>query len=1601
MSRRATAAGVSPFNLPVRRPVATAMLFCGILLLGWIAWNPLELPPSRIAVELLPPVSGDELFVSFGRAGSEPEVVEREILLPLEARVSELPDVEETWAEVSGSTGSFRIRFEPGADLEIRELDLRRVAAELARSQPRGSFIDVSAQDLTAVSRFVMFVQVTGGEDRNSLLDFVDERITPRLASVSGVSHVMTGGGAPREMTVRIDPDRCAAVGVLPDQVTAALANAVQRLRFLGGAEDEGGRTAVLLDGRPQGVVSLAETRIVPDRPLLLRHVADVSFGTGIEEMLFRVNGQPTVALVVFQEEGANLVRLGRKLRERLDALREEFRDYGLDFVINFDAAELVEDQLDRLKRLAVSGFVIALAVLFLFLRRWRAVFVVAVAVPTSLLAAVALLFLAGQSINLITLFGLAVGIGMLVDNSIVVYEAVQRQLEHGADPDRAAELGVRRTIRAILAASTTNGVVFLPIVFADFDQAMTRSLLEVLALAILLPMAASVLVAVGLVPLLARHFAAPAALARIAALRRRRAELADLVRPDRVKEMFSGFLTVALRRPAGWLTGVIAAVLLTVVIALPWVTVGGANREPPEAETVRLTVEIDQGASLAHATGVFERLEEATMALDGLKLVESVVREDGGAMTVHLLPKDERPDEVNAARVREVAREAARELSGVGIDTQQSGFAGGGAGGGGGGLAGLLGQGPSATVLSGPDARELRELGREIEERLNEIQEVGSAWVVGRVGGEEIRVVPDHIALEGFGLTADQVLPALNVVRREGVEMRTGFTLPGGREIPMTVRRTESEGRATSDLRRLRLATPAGTLPLTAVADVRRMPPPPLIQHHNGRREISVYYRLGADAPETGPARKALDEQIRTAIQQVHRPSGYTLETPKADATFNWFKRILVPVLLLLYAVLAVTFESLTLPLLVLAALPLTVLGATWALVLAGMPADMMALMGALALIGLTVNSAILLVDRMQQRARLGGMTAGAAALAAVRERARPVLMTTTTTVAGLWPLALVTGAENEIWPPFATIVMGGLVTSTLLTLLVVPVGFVFLHRLDRLFGRLGPWIVLGWIGSTAAIIAPLVVSDAVSSLKWQLVTTLLVAAAFLGVAVWIFRRPERVEPAAADGPPVVEVRYLHKVYGRPGPIGRAWRAPRRFAERVSQRGGRAFHPRDAAERIPPVILLLAGALYLAFSLQSVFWRLVFLFVAAGLGAALVKQLRRWRGRADTLGHVEPGGAEGAVALLLPWAALAHVTIGSYVMPRLADETPDLFLWVPIALGLGLLLFQSGRHTALELARGRLRQRLEQGKLRRLRSQWRRLSRVCFGLDLPREQVHALGGVNFAAERGMVGILGPNGAGKTTLLRVLAGILDSSQGVASLGGVPVKRLRRYLARYVGYLPQEFGLPRSLTAREYLSYYALLYEIEPAAERERRITRLLEEVGLGDRADEKIGSFSGGMRQRVAVARTLLRLPPVIIVDEPTVGLDPRERIRFRNLLARLSEGRVVLFSTHVVEDVEVACERVIVLARGKVVFDGPPGDLAGVAEGKVWQIRYEPGREPSLPERALLVDQAPEASGAVRSRVLLDEAPEAEAEPVAPTLQDGYLWLTGERGAA
>jgi ABC-type multidrug transport system ATPase subunit len=276
------------------------------------------------------------------------------------------------------------------------------------------------------------------------------------------------------------------------------------------------------------------------------------------------------------------------------------------------------------------------------------------------------------------------------------------------------------------------------------------------------------------------------------------------------------------------------------------------------------------------------------------------------------------------------------------------------------------------------------------------------------------------------------------------------------------------------------------------------------------------------------------------------------------------------------------------------------------------------------------------------------------------------------------------------------------------------------------------------------------------------------------------------------------------------------------------------------------------------------------------------------------------------------------------------------------------------------------------------------------------RGNVQALRGIDLRIDTGMFGLLGPNGAGKTTLMRILAGILRPTGGTLNIGASDcgTEQGRLAVKRILGYLPQELGLYPDLSAREFLDYIALLKGLDNPAARRRRIDELLEVAGLADAAGRKLKTFSGGMKRRIGIAQALLNDPQLLIVDEPTAGLDPEERIRFRNLLVDLAGNRTVLLSTHIVEDIAQTCQRLAIMSSGRVLFHGTIAELVDAARGKVW-LATTAGPKPT---GDLTVISTMHLGSSVQYRVVGETPPPTDAQPVEPTLEDGYIWLMRER---
>jgi ABC-type multidrug transport system ATPase subunit len=272
-------------------------------------------------------------------------------------------------------------------------------------------------------------------------------------------------------------------------------------------------------------------------------------------------------------------------------------------------------------------------------------------------------------------------------------------------------------------------------------------------------------------------------------------------------------------------------------------------------------------------------------------------------------------------------------------------------------------------------------------------------------------------------------------------------------------------------------------------------------------------------------------------------------------------------------------------------------------------------------------------------------------------------------------------------------------------------------------------------------------------------------------------------------------------------------------------------------------------------------------------------------------------------------------------------------------------------------------------------------------------ERFKALKGVSIDISTGMFGLLGPNGAGKSTMIRTICGILDQSYGKIWINGIDTQEKREELQGLIGYLPQEFGMYENMTALAYLDYQAMLKGLTDTGKRQARVKEVLESVHMWEHRNKKIGAYSGGMKQRIGIAQVLLHLPRILVVDEPTAGLDPRERIRFRNLLVELSRKRIVIFSTHIIEDISSSCNTMAVINRGEVLFKGSPKEMTNIARGKVWKATISSERFEKETKKLMVIHHMREKDQ-IKLRCLSALKPFENAEEESPLLEDAYLWL-------
>jgi len=1559
-------------DLAIRRPVTTVMFFIGIGMMGVVSLG-------RLNVELMPEVVFPQIFIVASQRTASPEQMERDVVMPIEEEIGKLENVVQIDSQSRLGSGTVTISYEPSTDMKFAELQVNRRMGQLLPTLPAQTTLNVQRFDTSILTSAVMTLQVLGAGDLNWLRDFTEERIRPELEAVEGVVSATPLGGQQRSIEIIVDPEMLGAHQLSMNAITGAINSVNVPRAYVGRVFDANQGFPVSVSGQFASLSEIHDVVLRQDGQLTLGDLAEIGYGLQERTDYSRVNGLEAVSVRIQKENEANLIAVADGLKATVERLNRQFAAEEIEIIVTDDQAAIMQEALGTLQQAAIIGVFLGLGVLFLFLRSARFVGILLLAIPSSLLLTFNLMYAWDLSLNVLSLCGLALSMGMLADNGIVVMESIFKHFEAGKDAMEAARVGTAEVSRAIIASTATTVAVFLPVVFI---QSEFQDIIRELALAITFPLMASLLVALTLVPMLGARTLSRASLRPLGT--------------GRLLDMYAVLLKASLRHRVRVAVTVGVTLLVTLIVSFFFML---QQQALTEESGFTIYVTLEEGATLEATDAVVVKVEEAVAELADVDRFTTSVQEAQGTVNVTLVERRDKPDRMTVDDVQDALEEALDRIDGgtVSYDPPAlgggGGGGGGGRGGGGGGTGGFsLGQGatPETIVVRGNDFSTLQMLADDLQYRLEEIIDIDpdSISVDLARSAPEVQVIPDPIAMFDRRLNVNTVLGAISQASPQGVQTTTAFLEADGTETPIEVRYIdayEDNPIGLDELRQLPILTPSGDYTaMEEVARVRTDEGRNTILRTDQSRRVVLTYRFTDEVLDSQPRIDAARAFTRLVINDMVLPPAYTVEVTEAevDTIYYWMMGIAA---ILVYMILASLFESFSAPIVIFCTLPTAIIGSCIALLLTGTgltsEAGPMALLGFIVLLGIAVNNGIILIDAVSNL-RKQGFRRERAVLAAGRSRVRPILMTSSTTLLGVFPLALEFGGDFEIWPPFAITVVGGLAVSMVSTLIFVPVAYLGIDQVRDWLRRMG-WLAVG-IATAAAAACTYAVQYRYESYFWTSLAAVPLWFFFLTL-VWTIMRAQHARLLAHQKrAPVYSIRLhtLTKIYGAPGRFRREWGRFERRARQMTDEGIDPVDHKAVKDGLIWKLPVLALLLFLHTYVSQGLWIFVISMLTWGLLAHLVR----------AVGQLIWSPPPRAFQLVVRYGSLALFLY--YIQRRL--EAPSLTYACLAIFALTRII----RWLARRVEAGKVDIEDMTGRMRWLRRPIYRVAAKTPLLGAKKPEFTALQGINLEIGRGMFGLLGPNGAGKTTMMRIITRVLEPTFGSVSVNGVNLAD-HEHLQGLIGYLPQHFGSYDHMTGYEYLKYRALLEGFNDSTERRERVMDVLEQVNLLDRKDDPIGSYSGGMRQRIGIAQTLLHTPQIMVVDEPTAGLDPVERIRFRNLLARLSKDRIVIFSTHIVEDVAGSCNRLAVINSGRCIYEGTPETMRQEARGKVWEAVLDEDFFHQLEAELNVITHLRTPAG-IRVRFLADEAPEEfAAEHVEPTLEDAYIYLLGEHRRA
>lgn len=1009
-------------EISVKRPVAILMCVLIVLMLGGVSL-------SKIPVDLMPNISLPMAIVSTSYSGVGPQEIEAIVTKNIENAIATVNNIKSIQSISNEGNSIVIAEFNSGTDMDFAALQMRE-KIDMIKGYLPDDVGDPLVMKIDPNMLPIVNISVTNGSDEIALKRFAEEHIKPRLERLEGVASVSTAGGRTQEIQVNVDPEKAAGYGISLNQIMSILQT--ENLNLPGGIiEYAEKKLLVRSTGEFKSIEQIKNIPIPLQSGVIIyiRDIAEVLDTNKPIDSYSRTNSKNSISLSIQKQTNANTVNVTRSIKNELEKIENEYPDLNINIV--FDQGDFIEKAVGNVATNAIIGGILAVLILFIFLKNMRTTLIIATAIPISIISTFVMIYFAGVTINIVSLGGLALGIGMLVDNAIVVLENIYRYRNEGYSSIEAALSGTQEVGKAIVASTLTTIVVFLPIVFTE---GISAQIFKEMALTITFSLLASLIVALSFVPMLSSKFI-KIVKPHEASGRELRNRIFDKWDKtiNSIDKLYQKILVWVLKHKRKT-AFIVLGIFLSSLILIPFI--GSEFFPAMDQGMFSIDIELPKGSLVENTNEVAKELEELLsnipeldtmhVSVGGSNILSGMVGSSGDSATINVTLKPLSERKRSTSEIVEEVRKSIKNIAGAEIKVEDLSTS----------FVGMSSGSAVSIQISGPNLETLRLISKDIEKMVMNTEgtrQVESSIAEGR---PEAQIYINRDKASAYGLSTTQVASVV----RTAVDGRIATTYKlDGTEIDIKVQYPEEKRKTLEQLKSISLLSPLGMqVPLMDIAHIKIEEGPTSINRANQERYVKV---TGA---VFGRSTGDVNGELKNKVMDYKLPDEYSIKFTGEDQqmveAFSSLKLALILSVFLVYMVMAIQFESLVHPLTIMFSVPVAYSGSIMGLAITRNSLSVPAYIGVIMLAGIVVNNAIVLVDYINTL-RERGLEKEAAIIKAGPTRLRPILMTTLTTILAMIPLALGLGEGAEAMAPMAIVVIFGLTTSTLLTLLIIPV--------------------------------------------------------------------------------------------------------------------------------------------------------------------------------------------------------------------------------------------------------------------------------------------------------------------------------------------------------------------------------------------------------------------------------------------------------------------------------------------------------------------------------------------------------------------------------